>query len=220
MGLSVARFERPSYRSPTPRFTSRGATPNASTQYTNQVNEQLTPGTTYTMTVRKRRKKAELTESVSVVSLEPAAFPTPADRHRTRIAGAFAKRPAVDAANKHRLLQLMRHGDLPSDICDDKSMPTLAAFMAAYKTDDDFASDYDDAMAACADLVLQDAATFSRDCAATGNIDTARVADIYTRSVVTIIEKLSPRTHGALIKHAGSDAGPLQVAVINYARKE
>ncbi len=165
------------------------------------------------MAVRKRKKA----ECVPVVPLIPAEIVSPADRQRARLANALSKRPPITADNKARLLQLMKAGEIPTDVCDDRAMPAFSAFMAECKIDHDFAAEYEDALSALADMSLMDAARFSRDSASTGNIDTMRVSDMYSKTMTSIFEKLSPRTHGVLVKHAGADAGPLQVAVINYA---
>lgn len=163
---------------------------------------------------RKRTKKQ--VEHVDTVPLVPVEMLTPAARHNARMAKIMDKRPAVDAANTARLLNMMRHGAIPTDICDDATMPRFGAFRAAMASDDTFADDYASAYAVMCDMVLEDAALFARDSSDAGNIDCTRIAETYAKSMTHILEKLAPRTHGVLVKHAGADAGPLTVAVINY----
>lgn len=150
--------------------------------------------------------------------LVPVDIRSPVDRHNARMRAHNKRRPTVDAANKQRFISMIRAGELPADVCDDETMPHLSAFLRAMRGDEAFSDEYAEAVAILADMALQDAQAFARDCAGTGSIDQMRIADVYMKSIVASIEKLTPRTHGALVKHAGADTGPVQVAVINYAR--
>lgn len=168
----------------------------------------------------KTRKRRELQPVEPLPTpLVPVDVRSPVERHNQRMRVRYSKRPPVDAVNKQAFIEAIRVGELPADVCDNMAMPPLSAFLRAMQTDDAFADDYAEAVAIMADMAIQDAQAFARDCAGTGSTDQMRVADIYVKSVISAIEKLTPKTHGALIKHAGSDAGPMQVAVINYARK-
>lgn len=171
-----------------------------------------------TTKVRKRAKKeAEPLAPVEVQALVPLEMPTPASRHRARIAAMRTPRPGVTSENKARFIELMLSGELPVDICDDDSMPRFAAYRAEMAADEAFGEAYAAAFAVMADMALEDAQRFARDATEAGNVDAARAADIYVKSLSSVLEKLSPAKYGVLVKHAGADGGALSVSVISYA---
>lgn len=171
---------------------------------------------------RTRAKPVEVAALVPISDSLPdplSDIATPASRHRNRVAKVLSKRPTVTDANKARFIALMNVGEIPTDICDDATMPTMAAFITAIKTDEAFAEAYDQAYSVMADMALQDAWHFARDAASTGNIDAQRIADSYAKTLANILEKLSPKSYGVLVKHAGADGGNINVSVVSYADK-
>jgi hypothetical protein len=142
---------------------------------------------------------------------------SPAERHKRRKALAHVRRPPVTDENKAAFLARIRAGDFPQDVCDDVAWPSRTQFTEAMRTDQAFADNYAEAVAQLADSVLEEAADWVRATSATGNIDKQRTAEIYAKSMAHLAEKLSPRTHGVLVKHAGADGGALHVSVTNFA---
>lgn len=172
---------------------------------------------------RTRAKPVEVAALVPMTEKLPddplGEIATPASRHRDRVSAYGKTRPRMTEAHKVAFIELMRLGEIPNDICDDIKRPPLSAFIAEVKTDDAFAEAYGDAYSVMADLALQDALTFSRDAASTGNIDAQRIADSYAKTLSGILEKLSPKAYGVLVKHAGADGGNINVSVVSYADK-
>ena len=176
----------------------------------------------------KSKRTKRVAKPVEVAALVPIVdelpeclgdIGTPASRHRARMAKFGLMRPAVTTEHQAMFIALMRAGEIPTDICDDISRPPMSAYIAAMKHDEAFAQEYSEAFPVMADMALQDAWRFARDAAGTGNVDAARMADSYAKTLAYMLEKLSPRAYGVLVKHGDADGGNIAVSVINYADK-
>lgn len=140
---------------------------------------------------------------------------TPADILRARRAkGRIDVTPGV----KTEIIARLRAGEFLADMECDAHIPSATRIIEARKTDPEFDAAYQDALAHGLDTTLADAGQFARDAAETGNIDDIRTAEIFTRTIALAAEKLAPKTHGTLVKHAGADGGALNVIVTNYAK--
>jgi hypothetical protein len=124
---------------------------------------------------------------------------------------------AVTDAVKARVIELLLSGAFLADIERMPDMPTTSAIAKARTTDAVFDASMAQALAVLADTAIQESATFARH-AASHSLESARVAEIYARSIAALAEKISPKTHGALLKVAGSDGGALTVAVVDYSK--
>lgn len=171
----------------------------------------------------KKRKRLPEPEAASAPAIiEPdlvARVMSPAQRHNRRLAERARKPKEATPANARELLERMRAGEMPVEICDAPHMPHYSAFVRLLRTDEQFAIDYSEAYEALANAVLEDGAAFARDTTELANIDAQRIADVYLKSAISALEKLSPKTHGVLVKHAGADGGALTVQVLDYAKQ-
>lgn len=140
----------------------------------------------------------------------------PALRIRARLAGRKRQRVEITPEIEAELLQRITEGEFPTDVCVDETMPTYSQLMAHYVTSPEFSERYDMAIAACANANVADAAAFSRAVTEEGDPDSQRIAETYTRAINAAIEKLSPKSHGQLLKVSGAEGGALEVAVVNY----
>lgn len=116
------------------------------------------------------------------------------------------------------ILERLRDGEMLTDIERSQHIPRASVIAKHRRDNPEFDAAFASALADCADANLHDAATFARVASASGDVDDARTAEIYARSILAINQQLSPKTHGALIKHAGADGGVLTVMVTNYAK--
>lgn len=163
----------------------------------------------------RERKIKPLTEVVPHV-VRWDGIDTPNARHQKRKLD-ISKRPPMSDSIKQRWIDAIRAGSFPTELCDSAKYPTRRAFMREIERDKAFGDLYREAVSDMADLLLEDAALFARDASGTGSIDQQRTADVYIRSISHILEKLAPKTHGVLVKHAGSDGGQLSVTITNFA---
>lgn len=168
---------------------------------------------------RQRAKPATVIAPQSIIDSDESEHDilSPAERHKRRKAVAHIKRPPVTDENKAAFLARIRGGDFPQDICDDTTWPSRTQYTEAMRSDPTFADQYAEAIAQLSDTILEESAAFARETTASGNIDKQRAADIYAKSMIALAEKLAPRTHGVLVKHAGADGGALHVSVTNFA---
>lgn len=143
---------------------------------------------------------------------------TPYERHKARLARGIKDVPMTDAAFAEITERMMR-GEFPTDICDDPKLPSYGTLRKALRHNDDYLEEYEQAYAAMADMIIEEAKEFAREASLSGNIDDARRAEVYLKTIVNAVEKTAPRSHGALVKHAGADGGAITVSVVDYGRK-
>ena len=139
----------------------------------------------------------------------------------TPYAAMVARRKKVPVAVtpdlKAQIIERLHAGQFITDICSDPLMPSLSGVFKARKADADFDALYREGVAACLDAAMTDGAAFAVEQSQLGDDKAQRVADIYSTTMARIAEKLSPSTHGVLLKVAGADGGALTVAVVQYA---
>lgn len=146
---------------------------------------------------------------------------TPLSRHEMRRLERHKRPKAFTPKLWEEFCERLEQGEYPIEIIDrSPGMPSHKTLRQHIAANAEAMAQYEAATSALADLVLQDAAQFLRDSASTGDVDNIRIADYYAKGAAGTLAKLSPKTHGELIKLAGADGGSLSVAVINYAEQK
>lgn len=135
-----------------------------------------------------------------------------ARRHKTHI--------PMTAEHKAQIIARLQAGEFITDICADDAIPGLAELARQRKADPEFDQAYRDALATCLDVAMADSAAFAQALAQTGDDKAQRIAEIYSNTMARVAEKLSPQTHGPLLKMAGADGGAITVALVQYASKD
>jgi hypothetical protein len=117
---------------------------------------------------------------------------------------------------KAELLNRLRDAETLSGIANDAHMPTFASIAMTRAIDPEFDAAVSVAVSAMADGMLHDAITFTQAQAEGGSEKDLNAAAIYSRTIAALAEKLAPKTHGAMLKHAGADGGALTVIMTDY----